>query len=255
MVKTRKTNRYIKKFSVRRIIKNKRMYGGEVKSIHNIGHLLEFINKYKQHIQHNTLVQIYYEPVVEIKGRSHYQYKTIDVARKLPDIYSITNQAWVNTYELNQCLDVQDEEERKFNLDENKKLRQDSYGRLLQFYNANINQYTAYLKEKKKYDDLIFTWGETKPIEVKYPTQRKPELQKEVGRFCIITIQLHTRLPNNVEEIQLSQITEDYNKITEDYNKISEPNETINTNTYLKIKNYLEIDPQHSLISFYISLH
>ena len=233
MVKTRKTNRYIKKFSVRRIIKNKRMYGGEVLSIHNIGHLLEFINNYKQHIQHNALVQIYYEPAVEIKGRSHYQYKTIDVARKLPNIYSITNQVWLNTYDLNQCLNVQDEEERKFNLEENKKLRQDSYGRLLKIYNANIKQYIAYLEEKNKYDDLIFTRGETKPIEVKYPTQREPVLQKEVGKFCTIKIQLHTRLPNNVEEIQLSQITEDYNKI-------SEPNETINTNTYLKIKNYLE---------------
>lgn len=267
MVRTKRNNRYIKRASLRKIKKHKKMYGGEVQILHNIDDLHEYITNYNKGEQCDLLIQIAFEnkPIV-IKGRNDSKYPVIDVASGLADMYMITKHSWINKYidrqddliTINQCLDDQDEESRQFYLEDNIKLRSGSYDKLLDAYNTQMAEYNDYIKKKKEYDKQFFKGSE--PTKVTEPSIKKPVLQKEVGSFCLIQIKLKKGLKKfectkpdgtvvdcNFENIKLSKIAEDYNKTLSVGHE-----ETIETNEYLKLKYYLEIDPKCLLLSFYI---
>lgn len=164
MVRTKRNNRYIKRASLRKIKKHKKMYGGEVQILRNIDDLHEYITNYNKGEQCDLLIQIGFEsePIV-IKGRNDSKYPVINVANGLTDMYMITKHSWINKYidrqddliTINQCLDDQDEESRQFNLNDNMQLRNESYNKLLDAYNTQMAEYNDYIKKKKRIRQTI----------------------------------------------------------------------------------------------------
>ena len=100
-MRTRKNNRYIKRASLRRVKKHKRMYGGEVQILYSLDELNKYITKYIGREQCDLFIQIAFKKNIIIKGNDDYYYPLIEIARNLNTLYYITTHHWENKYRYN----------------------------------------------------------------------------------------------------------------------------------------------------------
>ena len=250
-MRTKKNNRYIKRASLRRVKKHKRMYGGEVQILYSLDELNEYITKYINGSQCDLFIQVLFEKNKFIEGNDDYYFPLIEIARKLNTLYNIITHHWADNYtyipnksvSIDACLQEQTKEEKRFN--ENKEINREVYNTQKELHKKEWEKYNDYVVRKREYDEQIIKWRK-EPTKVDIPTIKKPVLQEKAGKICSIQIYLKPII-KYFENINLSKIAEDYTKTLNIGHE-----ETIETNVYLKLKYYFETDPHHNLISFHI---
>jgi hypothetical protein len=251
MVITKKRNRYIKRSSLRKIKKYKRMYGGTRENIDSLNDLINYIKQYTDQPNIIQLLYITVETSIIINDETNFldrQY-LIDHAKKLSDIYDIKVEplSWMgrlitdDSHIPEECLNTSPQySQQKIKYDELKKQLMKEYDEKKQLMKEYDEKNQEYIKQQLEYDKVRFKVFHTKPIKVDKPM--KPILPPL--NFCNISIEC-IRNPN------CDHITIPIKKIVDDYSKRENDAQNKDNNTFFKVKYYFESDPDKKLLKKY----